>query len=30
MDDRSALILQIVNLIMGILRTLIDSGKVEL
>ena len=30
MDDRSALILQIVNLIMGILRTLIYSGKVEL
>ena len=29
-DNRSAIILQIVNLIMGILRTLIDSGKVEI
>ncbi len=30
MDEKSVLILQIVNLIMGILRSLIDSGKVEI
>lgn len=28
MDDRSALLLQIVNIIMGIIRSLIDSGMI--
>ena len=30
MDERSAVVLQIINIIMGILRSLIDSGKVEI